>query len=196
MSPRSKEQFQEMRQRSREAILNAALELFAARGFHGATIQEIATAAEVSKGLIYNYFPSKKALLHELLQRWMEQLEHLRREVSKHESPEARLRAMLSISLALLEEHEYQWRLLTALMLQPHVFEEVRTQVRAVYEEFLEELKRDLKSRDQGSGEEEALFLGAVLDGIIYHRMLMGPDYPLAKMRAFIFKTYGLEENP
>ncbi|TDI71273.1 MAG: TetR/AcrR family transcriptional regulator [Bacteroidetes bacterium] len=42
------------------AILNAAKELFAEKGFAGATLEEIAMRAEFGKGTLYNYFPDGK----------------------------------------------------------------------------------------------------------------------------------------
>jgi TetR/AcrR family transcriptional regulator, repressor of fatR-cypB operon len=50
----------------REAVMNAALELFVARGFYGTAVPEIADKAEVGAGTIYRYFPSKEALVNEL----------------------------------------------------------------------------------------------------------------------------------
>src|SRR3569833_4599456 len=52
-----------MRDGAVAAIKRAALELFSARGFHAASIADIARRARVSKGLIYNYFASKDELL-------------------------------------------------------------------------------------------------------------------------------------
>jgi AcrR family transcriptional regulator len=46
----------------RGAILDAALEVFAARGFHGSSIDDIAGAAGISKALIYEHFDSKQDL--------------------------------------------------------------------------------------------------------------------------------------
>src|SRR4051812_24524497 len=46
----------------REAILRAALPLFAQRGFHGVSTKEIAAAARVSEALIFKHFPTKRAL--------------------------------------------------------------------------------------------------------------------------------------
>ena len=48
----------------REAILEAALELFVERGFHGTAVPEIADRAGVGAGTIYRYFDSKEALVN------------------------------------------------------------------------------------------------------------------------------------
>lgn len=50
--------------REREArILDAAATVFARKGFHQATIHEIAELADVADGTIYNYYANKRALL-------------------------------------------------------------------------------------------------------------------------------------
>lgn len=50
----------------RAEIINAALELIAEHGFHGAPMAMIAEKAGVGAGTIYRYFPSKDALISEL----------------------------------------------------------------------------------------------------------------------------------
>lgn len=45
------------------ALAAAAMQVFAEQGYHGATMQTIAERAGVSKGGLYDYFPSKEALL-------------------------------------------------------------------------------------------------------------------------------------
>lgn len=48
---------------SKEAILEATLEVFRRRGYEGTTIPAIAEHLGVSQGTLYNYFPSKEKLL-------------------------------------------------------------------------------------------------------------------------------------
>lgn len=67
MSPRNPEKSAELRERSRGAILAAATELFARKGYDATTTEEIATKAGISKGLIYHHFVSKEAILEGLL---------------------------------------------------------------------------------------------------------------------------------
>jgi len=54
----------------RERILDAALSLFAERGFHGTPVPLVAERAQVGAGTIYRYFASKEALVNALYQRW------------------------------------------------------------------------------------------------------------------------------
>ena len=54
------------RQRTREALLDAAATVFAERGFHGASLDEIAATAGYTRGAIYKHFADKEELLHEV----------------------------------------------------------------------------------------------------------------------------------
>ncbi len=58
----------------RSDILQAALELIAEQGFHGAPMAEIAEQAGVAAGTIYRYFKSKDALITELRSELIEQI--------------------------------------------------------------------------------------------------------------------------
>ena len=60
----------ECTQERRDAILNAALRVFAQPGLAEATMDQIAAAADLSKAALYLYFPSKDSLLHSLLERY------------------------------------------------------------------------------------------------------------------------------
>src|SRR5207247_976766 len=54
-------------QRTRHAIIEAALQLFAEKGYFGTTLRDIAGAVGVRESALYNYFPSKEALFEALL---------------------------------------------------------------------------------------------------------------------------------
>jgi AcrR family transcriptional regulator len=54
-------------QRTRQAILDAALALFAERGYFGTRLRDVASAVGVRESALYNYFPGKEALFEALL---------------------------------------------------------------------------------------------------------------------------------
>ena len=54
-------------QRTRQAILDAALALFAAKGYFGTSLRDVAGAVGVRESALYNYFPGKEALFEALL---------------------------------------------------------------------------------------------------------------------------------
>jgi AcrR family transcriptional regulator len=66
----------------RERILRAARRCFVRRGFHAASMADIADTAEMSPGLIYRYFPSKNAIVHAIVDRQMEEARRVLDELS------------------------------------------------------------------------------------------------------------------
>jgi AcrR family transcriptional regulator len=62
-------------ERTRQLILDTALEMFAGRGFEAATMRDISTAADVSLGLAYRYFRCKESLVLALYERMSERTE-------------------------------------------------------------------------------------------------------------------------
>jgi AcrR family transcriptional regulator len=67
MSPRGQVQNEHMRTEGLAKITNAALEVFAEYGYHGATMKQIARATGLSYGLVYHYFPSKAKIFRHLV---------------------------------------------------------------------------------------------------------------------------------
>ncbi len=53
--------------RKRNEILEAALEIFASRGFHSTTMAQISKVSQYPLGTIYKYFPGKKEMYHDLV---------------------------------------------------------------------------------------------------------------------------------
>jgi len=53
----------------RGEIINAALSLFAEKGFKSTTLDEIAEAAEFGKGTIYNYFDNKEDIYNSIMEK-------------------------------------------------------------------------------------------------------------------------------
>ena len=66
-------------ERNQVRIEQAALRLFTRRGFHGTSVRDIADAAGVSLGNIYNYYPTKDALFKSLVRRYAERMGELQR---------------------------------------------------------------------------------------------------------------------
>lgn len=70
-----------IQKKNQAAILDAALEVFSVHGFRGSTVDQIASAAGLSKPNLLYYFPSKEAMhnavLGQLLETWLDPLEKL-----------------------------------------------------------------------------------------------------------------------
>lgn len=72
MSPRTKEQNEEIRKQRTQEILQAAIHVYAEKGYAASEIGEIAERAGLARGLVYHYFKNKQTLFRELFEHVME----------------------------------------------------------------------------------------------------------------------------
>ena len=108
----------------RSAILAAALEVFSERGFHGASLEEVAARGGVSKALIYEHFDSKRELERALLEMHVhELLGRVTAAIASASTEEERLRAGVDSFLAFVEERPVAWRLLFRNVGDPDIAE-------------------------------------------------------------------------
>ncbi|MFN3337414.1 MAG: TetR/AcrR family transcriptional regulator [Thermomicrobium sp.] len=90
----------------RERILDAALQVFTRRGYREATMDDVAVAAQTSKGGVYFHFPGKEALFLALLDRSAELLLRRTNEaLAAAPDPARKLDAALDVILRLFSEH-------------------------------------------------------------------------------------------
>jgi TetR/AcrR family transcriptional regulator len=104
--------------RNSKAILEAALEVFSSQGFRGATLDQIAEVAGLSKPNLLYYFPSKEAvhvaLLGQLLKTWLDPL----RAINPAGDPKAEIIAYVRRKLQLSRDFPRESRLFANEILQ------------------------------------------------------------------------------
>jgi AcrR family transcriptional regulator len=97
----------------RELIEQAASELFAERGYHGASIDEIARRSGVSAPVVYDHFDSKLALHRHLVDRHYAELRQVWRDNLPGEEPqEERIARAFDAWFAYIESHPFAARML------------------------------------------------------------------------------------
>ncbi|MCS0600934.1 TetR/AcrR family transcriptional regulator [Streptomyces sp. LP11] len=188
MSPRSPSVNEELRRRSRERLLHAALELVGERGFEATTLGDIADRAGSARGLVSYYFPGKRQLVqsavHRLMHRTLE--EALEREPRTEDGRERLARAIDAI-LGLARDRPVLMRQHMAGLLQAEGFVQCPEQRR------LSELLGETVAR-YGSEDVSADYplLRAVLMGAVYAALVPGVPMPVPVLRAELFRRYGL----
>ena len=104
--PRAREAIrEEARAAYREAILEAAAQVFGRLGFHDAKMADIAAAAGVAAGTLYNYFTSKEEVFASIRERGQQRLLELFAAAAVEPDPLARLRALARVLFGFLQEH-------------------------------------------------------------------------------------------
>ncbi|NGM47705.1 TetR family transcriptional regulator [Rhodobacter sp. SGA-6-6] len=131
-APRSR-----IQRKNRETILDAALEVFSAHGFRGATLDQIAEVAGLSKPNLLYYFPSKEAihsaLLTGLLDTWLDPL----RTMDPRGEPVAEILGYVRRKLDLARDYPRESRLFAGEIIQgaPRLAGVIETDLRALVED-------------------------------------------------------------
>lgn len=126
-----------IQQRNSAAILEAALDVFSKQGFRGATLDQIAEVAGLSKPNLLYYFPSKEAiyktLLGQLLNNWLAPL----RELNPEGEPVAELLGYVRRKLQLSRDFPRESRLFANEILQgaPQIIEAIEGELKGLVED-------------------------------------------------------------
>ncbi len=94
-------------------IFQSALQIFANKGFHGATIDEIAALSGVGKGSVYRYFKSKEELLEELLAETYNKIIKMISDIFNRDQDVLRqIQEMIEVWIGFIEENHIVYRLI------------------------------------------------------------------------------------
>ena len=189
MSPRSASVNEELRRRSRERLLQAAVELVSEHGYEATTLGAIADRAGSARGLVSYYFPGKRQLVQSAVHRMMHRTleEALEREPRTEDGRERLARAIDAI-LGLARDQPVLMRQHMAGLLQAEGFVQCPEQRR------LSELLGDTVARygSQNVGADYPM-LRALLMGSVYAALVPGVPMQVPVLRAELFKRYQLD---
>jgi AcrR family transcriptional regulator len=116
----------------REVIELAATEVFAERGYGGASVDEIARRSGVSAPVVYDHFASKAELHRRLLERHRDELVAVWREhLLTDEPPGRRIPRAIDAWARYVEAHPYAWKMLFRETTGDHEAEIVHREVLA-----------------------------------------------------------------
>ncbi|MFE1171085.1 TetR/AcrR family transcriptional regulator [Streptomyces sp. NPDC058773] len=166
-----------------QLIIDAAIGVFAKRGYHASSVDEIAELAGITKPMVYLYLDSKEGLFLACLRREAERLVAVfRAAAGPAPSPELRLRAGLLAFFTFVTEHPDSWVVLhrQASELSPAIAAELVRTRRAVLSE-VSGLVRTCSAQGTGAAcpDDEADFVAYTLVGAadsLTDWMVLHPD--------------------
>jgi AcrR family transcriptional regulator len=160
-------------------LIELAEELFSERGYQGASMDELARRAGVTKPVVYELFGSKDGLFRACLERSAERLAtRIADAVRAETDPEARLRAGGLAFLRFAADHRVAWE----LMMEGR-FSDAATAVRRRQAALVHELLREMAPAgiDQDELEVAAHAINSAYEGVA-HWMWEHPDVPLEQL--------------
>jgi len=167
-----------------ERIVDAARAIIAARGIAGATFDQVARGAGVSRGLLHYYFGTKERLLVEVVRRECEvRNAALEAAIEAADSPEGVLEALVGSFEELLDHGPTTVVMLHEMITLAQRNAEIAAEVAELGRRTRAQLADALRAKDQDgvlelrdSAEVVAAFLSVLADGIIV-RTLSEPGY-------------------
>jgi len=168
----------------KKRILDSALQVFTERGFHQATIDEIAAASGVAKGTVYRFFDGKEDLLDQLLLATSQKIvERFSGAFTGQENVLDEIQRFIEEWLRFVEENHRLYRLIQAEGIIPH------SGRRTMFYEYLIANFPMAKERVvamNSSGVLKTLSFSTVIygmlgfiDGVVNKWFRSGMDYPL-----------------
>ncbi len=180
----------------REAILRAAIKVFAGKGYFNSKVADIAGEAGIADGTVYLYFKSKDEILHSIFDRAMEEfIAEGKREIESIKDPAEKLRKIARLHLERLgSDREMAIVFQVELRGSTKFMEEFSA---AGFAEYLDVIRQTF-AEGQASGAFRsdmkpvvcAKILYGALDEMVTNWILSKKSYPLGPMADEVLKVF------
>ena len=169
-----------------DQIIEAAVKVFAKKGFYNAKVSEIAREASVADGTIYLYFKNKDdiliSLFEEKMHLWIQQVDAV---ISKVDDPLEKIRAFVTQHLCMIKEHKYLAEVMQIELRQSSKF--MRRYVPVKFLEYLdligriieEGIQRGVIRQDVIPAIAKRAIFGALDEMLLYWVLAKKPKYSL-----------------
>jgi AcrR family transcriptional regulator len=189
------------KKKKRSEIRDAALEIFARKGFENTTVQEIADKANISKGTIYLYFKTKEDILDAASQEILQQLEgELLQALDGLSDPSDKLSALIKQALDITPEFEQ----IFAVHMEIRLFhlrnkayenvirhlEETLIRFRLIVTEIIEQGKDQGVFRSKVNAQALAICLLGIIDGIVMQYLHDKSGFSMQDVRDEFLKNF------
>lgn len=188
--PKTKEQIEVIRTQKSALIKNAAIELFANEGYHATSISKIAKTAHISKGLIYNYFDSKEALIKEIIWDGFDSIMSVFDTPTDEVLTKEKFIKYVDDTFYQLQNEVHFWKLYFSIIIQPAVMLLVQDKLMEVLMPFINTLVKYYECKGVENPMAHARFLGAVLDGVSMNYIADSETFPLDDIKKILIDKF------
>lgn len=173
----------------KEKILEAALLLFAKKGYSATSVSLIAKTAGVSQGLLYNFFTGKEDVLKEIAASGFTQI-RLTTEGYKNETdPRKAIELHIFKVVKELQDNSQFWRMMHIVRLQEDVLKTIGPLASEIVSESIQLFTKAFTSMNQPNPEQEALLLFAQMDGLVA-LFLFNTKLPVQTLAQLLINRY------
>ena len=179
--------------KKRSEIAHAAISLFANKGFDSTTIQEIADAAQIGKGTVYEYFDTKEEIIIQVAMEMFAEMEKsIDLTIFAIKDPKERLKKFIEQTNSLVEHMKdimmvYMeiWRINLRdknFGVSMMILKDALVTYRKVISDIIKEGQKMHVFKKSINGERLAIMLTAAFDGLAFHYLLDNKNIDLKKV--------------
>ncbi|MBT2647996.1 TetR/AcrR family transcriptional regulator [Bacillus sp. ISL-34] len=191
--PRTPEENDRIRQVSKEKIRAAAMELFMKQGYYTTSINDIAKKADISKGLLYNYYKGKEELLSEMVETRIREVVEVMEEAFTLNTPREQLEHIIIGAIDNIHKKPEVHRFYLHLQTQPAADEELIKYSHLIIEENARQFEFQCKifeSMGEKEPRKRSLYFSSVLQGIMLMISTYQQGFPVEEIKHQIIREF------
>jgi AcrR family transcriptional regulator len=175
---------------TRQALVDAAMRLFAERGVEATTMDEIARAAGTSRTSVFNYFPYKELILCEIGARYVDEITAAVPSKGRRPSARAMLRSTADVLAELAVRDPIVMAAVAREISHPDPVRRQRaietTRYPTLVAKILDQLEAEGRVRSQA---DRVVFERQLVDMAVGTLVRAGGDFPLGQLRTELYRN-------
>ncbi|CAH8771948.1 TetR/AcrR family transcriptional regulator [Paenibacillus dendritiformis] len=196
--PRTHKENERIRKMAKEKIRIAAMELFMKQGYHATSIEDVAKHANISKGLLYNYYKGKEELLSTMIQARIDELIQVMEAASSQESPAEQLKHIVEGAINNVQQKPEVFQFYLHLQTQPESDEVLSKYSKLLIEESARQFHLQCEMFENLGVKEprkRSLYFSSVLQGLMLMISTYPEQFPVEEMKAHIIHEFCHSSN-
>ncbi|MBH0328988.1 transcriptional regulator [Brevibacillus brevis] len=191
--PRTPAENERIRQAAKDKIHAAAMTLFIKKGYHATSIDDVAKQAQISKGLLYNYYKGKEELLAAMVQVRIEEIKEVMEAATQLATPDEQLRHIVDGALDNVYQRPDVYRFYLNLQTQPEDDRVLASYREQLNEESLRQFEvqcRIFKQLGVKQPRLRSLYFSSALQGAMLMMTTYSEGFPVEEMKEQLIREY------
>ncbi|KMZ40956.1 MULTISPECIES: TetR/AcrR family transcriptional regulator [Bacillales] len=191
--PRTPAENERIRQAAKDKIHAAAMTLFIKKGYHATSIDDVAKQAQISKGLLYNYYKGKEELLAAMVQVRIEEVKEVMEAATQLATPHEQLRHIIDGALDNVYQRPDVYRFYLNLQTQPEDDRVLASYREQLNEESLRQFEvqcRIFKQLGIKQPRLRSLYFSSALQGAMLMMTTYSEGFPVEEMKEQLIREY------
>ncbi|PWU70327.1 TetR/AcrR family transcriptional regulator [Gracilibacillus dipsosauri] len=191
--PRTPEENERIRQLAKENIRSAAMHLFIRQGYHATSINDVAKEANISKGLLYNYFKGKEELLATMVDLRIQALTEVMETAIAQTTPFDQLAYIINSAVDNVYEKPEEFRFYLHLQTQPEADQELFQYSKRIVEENARQFELQceiFKKIGVEAPRKRSLYFSSTLQGIMLMISTYPDQFPIDEVKDQMFSEF------